>query len=141
MLKKHQDLIKKADELIYHDILEYDKRFTSLYLSDSNIFKDWENHNDDEHFKVCEDIMKRERKHNSILWEAALITVMESAIVYFNDGYGFRYVGPNLQKCMERYKYIKKVISSKHYPTINLLTNASLKRINGNWYFRKYQEK
>lgn len=139
MLKKHQDLIKKADELIYHDILEYDKRFTSLYLSDSNIFKDWENHNDDEHFKVCEDIMKRERRHNSILWEAALITVMESAIVYFNDGYGFRYVGPNLQKCMERYKYIKKVISSKHNPVISLLSGASLQRIGGTWYFLNYQ--
>ena len=77
MLKKHQELIKKADELIHHDILEYDKRFTSLYLSDSNIFKDWENHNDDEHFKVCEDIMKRERIHNSILWEAALKWMVE----------------------------------------------------------------
>ena len=141
MLKKHQELIKKADELIYHDILGYDKRFTSLYLSNSNIFKDWENHNDDEHFKVCEDIMKREHNQNSILWEAALITVMESAIVYFNDGYGFRYVGPNLEKCMKRYKHIKKLISSKRHPIINLLTNASLQRIDGNWYFFNHQVK
>ena len=139
MLKKHQELIKKADELIYHDILEYDRRFASLYLSNSNIFKDWENHNDDEHFKVCEDIMKRERKHNSILWEAALITVMESAIVCYGNGYGFRYIGPNLENCMKRYKYIKKLISSKHSQIINLVTDASLQKINGTWYFLNYQ--
>ena len=139
MLKKHQELIKKVDELIHHDILEYDKRFTSLYLSDSNIFKDWENHNDDEHFKVCEDIMKRERIHNSILWEAALITVMESAIVYYGNGYGFRYIGPNLENCMKRYKCIKKLISSKRHPVINLVTDASLQKINGTWYFLNYQ--
>ena len=141
MLKKHQELIKKADELIHHDILEYDKRFVSLYLNDSDIFKDWVNHNDDEYFKVCEDIMKRERTHNSILWEAALITVMESSIVHYTNGYGFRYVGPNLDECMKRYKYIMKLISSKRHPIINLLTNASLQKINGNWYFFNYQEK
>ena len=139
MLKKHQELIKKADELIHHDILEYGKRFTSLYFSNSNIFKDWENHNNDEHFKVCEDIMKRERIHNSILWEAALITVMESAIVHYGNGYGFRYIGPNLENCMKRYKYIKKLISSKHHPVINLVTDASLQKINGTWYFLNYQ--
>ena len=139
MLKKHQELIKKADELIHYDILEYDKKFTSLYLSDSNIFKDWENHNDDEHFKVCEYIMRKERKYNSILWEAALITVMESSIVHYTNGYGFRYIGPNLENCMKRYKYIKKLISSKRHPVINLVADASLQKINGTWYFLNYQ--
>lgn len=140
MLKKHQDLIKKADDLIRQEMVNYDKWLTGLYYNlDSPVIYDiWKNY-DGDHSDVCEHIMKRERKQKSILWEAALITVMEDAMVYYGNGYGFRYIDPNLEECMKRYNYIKKLISSKHNPVISLLSGASLQRIGGTWYFLNYQ--
>ena len=131
MLKKqtsdYRQLIREAAELIQQKVDENNKIIENSDYSEDviSIFYGLD--------VLYTNIMAREHERNSIKWEAALITVMESSLIVFS-GYEFRYIEPNIADCEFRYKYFKKLISQKRDPVIKIFTGGRLARYRGRWY-------
>ena len=130
MLKKqttdYRQSIREAAELIHQEVNECKK---IIEIEDC-----------DDIFLFCNlgalytVIMAKEHKRNSIKWEAALITVMESSLLVFGD-YGFQYVEPDIDDCELKFKSFKKLISKKHHPKIKVKFDGVLERVDGRWHF------
>ena len=133
MLKKqttdYHQLIREAAELIHQEVDKYKKIIEKTGIDcDDDILSFYDLG------ALYTVIMAKERKRNSIKWEAALITVMESSLLVFS-GYGFRYVEPDIHipYCEFRYKYFKKLISKNKNPRIKIFAGGKLERIHGSW--------
>ena len=131
----YRQLIREAAELLDKTIGEFSTPFSG------NPYIDMYGDDDDEftyfdHGEVCEYIMKKECKHNSILWETALITVLESAMLSYNKfKFGVDYYEPDIKECESKYKYFKKLISKKRNPKIKIKFDGVLEKVDGMWHF------
>ena len=138
MLKRqsndYRQLIREAAELLNKTIGEFGSPFSG------NPYMDM--YGDDDEFRyfdrgeVFEYIMRKARTTNSILWEAALITVMESAMLSDNEfGFGVDYYEPDMEECEFKYKHFKKLVSKRRNLKIKVKFDGVLERVDGRWHF------
>ena len=123
----YRQLIREAVKLIHQEVDEYRKIIEKAVVECDDDILSFYTLDD-----VYDKIMAKERKRDSIKWEAALITVMESSLMVYS-GYIFQYVEPNIPDCEFRYKHFKKLISKNRNPKIKIFSGGILERINGFW--------
>lgn len=122
----YRHLIREAADLLHQEVEEYN-RLIGDSDCDSEVFSFFDLG------VLYTNIMAKEKERNSIIWESALITVMESSLLVFS-GYGFHYVEPDIPECEFKYKYFKKLISKKRNPVIKIFSSGRLRRYRGIWH-------